>query len=155
MSFPAQIRTNVFPGLSTQTVINCLLRQHSMHAYFYPVLMPQPARLHTANLEDQIEHRNDQWWDQVLPLCEWYIFVCMWWIPGEQHLPECIHLQHTVSTPLFIVWCAIILVFVKEILSSTIYALKILQSLLLPFMQQEVNVLFQKHNSRSHNIHTL
>ena len=69
--------------------------------------------------------------------------------PVERHLPECICPRHTDPTPGFMVWGAIsydsrsYLVFLQGKVNSARYIAQVVNPVLLSFLRQEGDVLFQ------------
>ena len=78
--------------------------------------------------------------------------------PGERHLSECVRPRHIGSTSGFMVWEVISynsrshLVFLQGKVNSARYIVQVVNSVLLPFLRQGRDVLFQNDNQRPHTV---
>ena len=97
---------------------------------------------------------NDALFSSVMTLYASDGHTHVWHRPGERHLPECP--WHTSSTSGFMVWRSIScnlqshMVFLQGKINSAWYFAEFVNPVLLPFLRQEGNVLFEEGNAHPH-----
>ena len=160
-----EIQAHVAPAVSPRTIGNRLLPAGLKHEFLWPsyYLHHDTAKHgYSGVVKESVGEWNGALLSSVLRVGSDFCLYAsdgltpVWRRPGEHHLPECIRPRHTDPTSGFMVWGANSynsqshLVILQDKVNSARYIVKVINLVLLPFLRQEGNVLFQADNARPH-----